>query len=114
MIDTTETENTFVPSNGRFNRAALRRHAIKVSNQIRGGKFTRVSEEFLNQIEASAESVIRKMRADVGSSVFGQVEPGDENFLTGVGKEHLAEQFNIWIAREIHRQSNNVRTGKTL
>lgn len=102
-----------VRSNGRFNRAALRRHALKVSQQTRAGKFQRVREEFLNSREAAVEAFFRKMRAPVSNAPLGQVEC-TEDFLTGEGKKALVEMFNKWIAGEIHNAVNEVRVGKTL
>lgn len=96
-----------------FNRRAIKRHALKVSKQVRAGKFTRVSEDFLNNVCAAAESRWRALLAEVPNESFGQVEP-TEQFLTSAGKKKLAENFNVFIAREVHRQSKNVRVGKTL
>jgi len=97
-----------------FNRSAIRRQALKVSIEARNGKFKRVSQEFIDNVIASIESQFRKLDFTVTSAI-GQVDPGQGvEFLTGEGKRKLAKQFNIWIAREIHRQSNNVRVGQTL
>jgi hypothetical protein len=108
-------DSTITRSNGQFNRAAFKRHAIKVSNTVRQGKFTRVSESFINDVQAEIENAIRRLTAEVGNSPFGQVNPDPLNeFLTGAGKKRLCEAFNVFIASEIHRQSNKVRTGVTL
>ena len=99
---------------GRFNRAAMRRHALKVSKQSRSGKFTRVSEEFLNDRQAAIECAFRRLLAEVPNAPLGQVDSGDEKFLTGEGRRQLVANFNRWIANEIHSAVNKTRTGKTL
>lgn len=100
--------------NGKYNRSAIKRHALKVSNETRAGKFQRVSSEFFINVEAMIEAKIRDLRKEYlafnGNGV--DVTPGDQ-FLTGEGKAKLYEAFNIWVANEIHRQTKIVRTGKT-
>jgi hypothetical protein len=95
-----------------FNRSAVRHHALKVSRETRAGKFERVSQEFIDNVISQTEQKLRSFQFPVTSAV-GQVEP-EVQFLTGAGRKRLAELFNVWIAREIHRQANNVRVGKTL
>lgn len=100
-------------TNGYYNTAAIKRHAMKVSIETRSGKFSRVSEQFTNEVEASIEAFLRKMRAPVLSHTNLEVDC-TEDFLTGAGKKRLVEAFNLWVAGEIHRKSKDVRTGKTL
>jgi hypothetical protein len=107
-------EEKLTRRNGDYNTAAIKRQALLVSQKVRAGKFERVSSEFINNIEAAIEAKIRSFKLEV-SSPLGQVDPPEgEDFLTGAGKKKLIEAFTTWIAREIHRQSNNVRVGKTL
>ncbi len=109
-----QTETTELPrTNGDFNEAAIKRHAIAVTDQTRMGKFTRVSGQFVIDIEASIDAFIRKLRVET-VSFTGQTVPCDEQFLTGEGKKKLVEAFNIWIAGEIHRKTKDVRVGRTL
>jgi len=102
-------------TNGRFNRSAIKRHALKISDETRASKFTRVSTECYNNVEAAIEAKLREFRREYlafnGNGV--DITPGDQ-FLTGEGKAKLFEAFNIWIANEIHRQTKIIRTGKTL
>jgi hypothetical protein len=95
-----------------FIRSAVRKHALKVSRDTRASKFERVSQEFIDNVLAATEQKLRSFQLPV-TSAMGQVEP-DVQFLTGAGRKRLAELFNVWVAREIHRQANNVRVGKTL
>lgn len=96
-----------------YNRSALRRHALKVSDTQRRGKFTRVSEEFLDGIVAEIENERRRLRATVQNGLHDPV-PVDENFLTGAGSEALVADFNEWVGKTIARRVHQTRTGKTL
>lgn len=110
---TVSTEVAPKPPPPQFNRTAIKRHALKVSQETRNGKFERVSSEFINTAIAHIESEIRSMRINVQNTPFGQVEAVEE-FLTGEGKRKLAEAFNIWVGNLIYRRCNSIRTGKTL
>jgi hypothetical protein len=109
------TEPTFNPSNGRFNRAAIKRHFKLVSEVTRAGKFTRVSEDAINRAEAAAETRIRSMLNQTANSpVGGTVKRVENTFLTGEGKERVLEAFNNAFAAEIQRIVNDTRTGHTI
>lgn len=97
-----------------YNRSAIKRHALKVSVETRQGKFTRVSSEFIADVEALIESKLRELRRPVLDFAGREVEPGEETFLTGEGKKRLVEAFNRFVANEIHRKIKDIRVGKTL
>lgn len=112
-----EMIDSIISTNGEFNRAAIRRQAMKVSKEVRRSKFTCVSEEFFNLVEADIEADFRRMRAELNLSVapLGTVAPTEgEKFLTGAGERKLIENFNLWIARRIQTRVNATRVGKTL
>ncbi len=100
-------------SNGRFNRAAIKRFALKISDETRAGKFQRISTEFLELVEASTEAALLTMRRPCLAFNGSAVDSGGEKFLTGEGERRLIAAFNEWIAGEIHRQTKDIRTGKT-
>lgn len=109
------TEATFNPSNGRFNRAAIKRHFKLVSTITRNGKFTRVSEEALDKAEAAAEVRIRAMLNQTANSPIGGTVIREENtFLTGKGAERVLQAFNNAFAAEIQRIVNDTRVGSTI
>lgn len=108
---THDIENSF-KLNTLLSRAALRHHALKVSQQCRQGKFTRVSQEFMDNVEAAIDSKLRSLLAGV-SNPYGQVEP-EKTFLTPAGRRKLLASFEKFIAREVHRQADKIRVGKTL
>ena len=95
-----------------FNKPAIKRQGLRVSNEIRNGKFTRVGKTFVEEVIAEIENDLRRMEAPL-SGALKTVET-DENFLTGKGLARLKAAFNKRIAREIQRKADNVRVGKTL
>lgn len=115
MSDTPQSSENESRTNGDFNRAAIKRHALRISTEVRQGKFSRVSEQFILEVEAAIEAKVRELRNRNVTSPLGPVDPAPEDsFLTGAGERKLIEAFRIWIAREIHAKANDVRTGKTL
>ena len=108
-------EPKFSPSNGRFNRAAIKRHFKLVSEVTRDGKFTRVSEDAIDRAEAAAETRIRAMLNQTANApVGGTVKRVEASFLTGDGRERVLEAFNNAFAAEIQRIVNDTRVGHTL
>lgn len=115
MSDAITQPDDFDPSRGRFNRAAIKRQAMKVSIEDRQGRFTRVSEEFIKNMEAVAEAKIRELAGATHSGRITTVPVADATvFLTGDGKQRLLEAFNHWFAVQIHREITKVMNGKTL
>jgi hypothetical protein len=97
-----------------FVRSAIRQHALDVSTKTRNGKFSRVSQEFVQDIIAEIEGKLATLRTPPSNAeVFGAVEPEVE-FLTGAGKKKLAKCFNTWVASTIYRKVQAARIGKTL
>lgn len=106
----------FNPSAGRYNRSALKKHFLKISEHTRGGKLRRVSKEAIDQAEARAEARIREMLSiTITSPIGGSVKPEEGvNFLTGKGKARLIEAFQNAIASDMQRMVNDIRVGKTI
>ena len=115
-METTTPKTEFNPSQGRFNRSALKNHFLKVSETTRGGKLSRVSKGALDELEARAEAKMRELlNLNITSPVGGSVKPTEGvNFLTGKGKARLVEAFQNFIASEAQRIVNDVRVGKTI
>ena len=112
-IETKPEPNTTVPrSNGKYNRVAIKRHALKVSKQTRKGKFSRVSSEFQEVVEVHIEAKLIELRREV-QSFSGEVVEVKENFLTGEGKARVAAAFNQYIGNLIHRLTKDIKVGKT-
>lgn len=54
--------NEQVKQSRRLNRSAVHSHALECSRRLRAGKFVRVSEDFLDAVEADVESMVRHLR----------------------------------------------------
>lgn len=114
-VPTPVTQDDFDPSRGRYIRAAIKRQAMKVSIEDRQGRFSRVSEDFIKQIEAIAETKIRELDGAKCTGRTCEVPlPDGVTFLTGDGKARLVAAFNKWLAVQVHREINKVMNGKTL
>lgn len=76
-----------------INRSAIKRYALKVSEQRRAGTFTRVSEEWLIAIETEVETAIRRV---VVSSAHDAVpsDPGADWFITGEATKRIEQRLN--------------------
>jgi len=91
--------------------ASTKRHALLCSEKLRAGKFTRVGEDFLQQIEAALESTARVL----GHAVTGEVLPTDEKFLTPEGERYVLDNVNTWIGKAIQKRVQaHPSLGKTL
>jgi hypothetical protein len=101
----------------KINRAAVKRFALQCSKERRAGKFQRVSQEFLDRVEAEVESAIRKVNGNVN---FGEVagQPllcSDETFLTPSAVEDLTNRINQVTLRIVQAAVQQHPTkGKTL
>lgn len=89
-------ETTVVRTQSVINRSAVKAYALTVSREKRAGKFTRVSEDFLNLVEAEVETVIRQVAVFHGPDTEGgPVEPDDEReFITGAALEKIRDRLN--------------------
>jgi menaquinone-dependent protoporphyrinogen IX oxidase len=57
-----------------INRASVKRYALYVAASSRAHKFTRVSQEFINDVEARVESTIRR----IGIAVTAPIQTKDK------------------------------------
>lgn len=98
-----ETETTTVKTQSLINRSAVKKFALKVSAEKRAGKFTRVSEEFLTQVEADLDSSIRQLNnADMSEM---SIPDNDASwFVTGHATAKAEERLNMLATSIIHRK----------
>jgi len=75
-----------------INRSAVKAFALGISAERKGGKFTRVSEDFLTSVEAEVESFIRKLNPTVG--IHGAPPNGEQTFVTRLAREKLESRLN--------------------
>jgi len=113
------TENATAPldlASGRhFNDSAIRAHALACSVAVKGGKFTRVSQEFIDEVHADIEALIREVRNKYPITVHEPVNTGDATFTTGALLDRVQEAINGAIGRLIQRKVQmQPSCGKTL
>ena len=112
-------EETLDLSSGRFlNESALRYHALRCSARFKGNRFTRVGQDFLDEVSADVEAILRELRSKhpTKQTGFDPLEP-DENSscVTGALSAKVATELNRLICRlvqlKVQRQPS---VGKTL
>jgi len=85
-------ETTITRTQSVINRSAVKAYALKVSKERRAGKFTRVGEDFLDQIEAEVEAVIRQTAGGPSSDVVIP-DPDHDVLITGTALQHFKEKL---------------------
>jgi hypothetical protein len=108
-------------SSGRFlNRSAIKIHALECSQKFRAGKFTRVGEDFLLEVESDVEALIRELRNKYPvREPWPTLEiPEERCFHSGNLCAKLAAEMNNLIGRliqlKVQRQpSCGVTLGRT-
>lgn len=84
-----------------INRSAVKSFALKVSKERRAGKFTRVSENFLIQVEAEVEAVIRRIQSCDSGTI---PDEGKGVFITGEAASRMREKLNAEAASIVSRK----------
>lgn len=110
------SENSRTRTQSVLNRASAKAYALKVSKERRAGKFTRVSEEFLEAVEADLESAIRRISV---ACVNEPVAPDEgASFVTklarGKAEEKLEELARAIIQSKVQRHPSLGTTLKTV
>ena len=87
-------------ASGRYlNESAIRSHALKCSQTYRAGKFTRVGEDFINEVKADTEALIRELRNKYRT--LHPELPADNTFVTQRLSDRLMAEVNNAIGRII-------------
>lgn len=98
-----------------LNRSAVKSFALEVSRAKRNGKFERVSTQFVKEIEATVEALIRDI-GPTGSPADGQDIPRSVDFLNRKAiRPKVEEKLNDAIRKIIIRKvCSHPSMGKTL
>lgn len=114
-MDITIVSNTADNASGRhFNGSAIRAHALECSNKIKGGKFTRVGQDFIDEVQADIECLVREIKNKYPVQVHEPV-PCDLKFTTGALMDRIEEALNLAIPRLIQNKvQRQPSCGKTL
>lgn len=85
------------------NRTAVHEHALRCSKAIRAGKFTRVGEAFLDEVDAEVERMVREIRNKYPVDELVP-DPSTSPYVTGLLMEKLRDEFNAAVARIVQRK----------
>jgi hypothetical protein len=104
-------------SSGRFlNETAIRDHALRCSARFKGNRFTRVGQDFLDEVQADVEMLVRNVRNQCTTTLHEPLEP-DENTscVTGALSDKVMTELNRLICRMIQNKVwKQPSCGKTL
>lgn len=97
-----------------LNKSAIKQHALNCAFKLRP-KFTRVGQDFIDEVEADVEAFIRGLLTDSMKDVAAGpvIEPTDD-FLTGALVEKFKPIVNRQVARIIQSKVWRQTTGVTL
>lgn len=99
-----------------LNTAAVKRYALTCSKAYKGGKFTRVGEDFLEEVEADVEALVRSIVTQHPAFLNPQLEtPTVELFVTGTLMDKIKKEVNSAIHRLIkNKVCKQPSVGKTI
>lgn len=100
-------DETIDLASGRFlNKSAIREHALECSKQFRAGMFTRVGSDFMDEVRADVECIIRELRNKAANNmVHPPLEiPEERSFVTGAISDKLDGVMNQLIGRIIQNK----------
>ena len=86
-----------------LNRAALKTHALACSKAFRAGKFTRMGEDFVAEVEADVEEILRDLKSKRPTQLHEPFQTCVQ-VVTGELKDALAEIFNDLVLRIIQNK----------
>lgn len=85
-----------------LNRSAVKKHALICSFARKGGRFTRVGEDFLIEVEVDVEALVRK--ALVTGYITEASVKTEDTFVTGALVDRLKEVLNTAVAQIIENK----------
>lgn len=99
----------------RLNGAAIREHALRCSKQFRAGKFTRVGEDFVDEVTAEVEAFVRDLRDNrIQTKLHAPLPPGELCLTTGALMDEVQHALNQYIGRLLQNKVQSQTTGCTL
>jgi len=91
-------------ASGRYlNESAIKEHALACSKQFRAGKFTRCGSDFVEEVKADVESVIREIRNKCLTKLHEPLAT-ELVFTTGALCDKLQPELNALTARIIQNK----------
>lgn len=100
---------------GDLNISAIKGHALACSKAHRASRFTRVGADFLSEIEAEVEAVVRDLQFNRFPQGMNDVLPTERTFVTGALLEKIREALDAAVARMIQSKvGKQPSVGRTL
>lgn len=87
-----------------LNESALKRHALACSKANKSGRFTRVGQDFLDEIEAEVEALVRDLRNNRFPVQVNAPLATEECFVKEALLEKVKDALNQAIARIIQQR----------
>lgn len=87
-----------------LNRTAVREYALHVSEKVRNGKFTRVSDEFINAVEAELSALIRRTGDGAGDFLPGDMPHVNDCFVTGDAVHKMRNALDNFVQLVVYRK----------
>lgn len=102
-----------------LNEKAIREYALRCSARFRANKFTRVGEDFIDEVKADVEATVRELRKQCATTLhaplYAQTVEDPPDFVTGAMLRKIEVEFNGIVARIIQNKVQRQPTvGKTL
>lgn len=98
-----------------LNQSAIKKHALVCSKAHKCGKFTRVGQDFLDEVNAEVEALVRDLRNTRFPSGMHDPLSTDESFVTGPLLEKVRQALNAAIGRIVQSKvSKQPSVGVTL
>lgn len=104
-------------ASGRFlNESAIRNHALRCSAKFKCNRFTRVGQDFLDEVSADVEAWLRELRNKYPTRIFEPLEPDEKtSCVTGALCDKIGVELNYAICRLIQlKVQSQPSCGKTL
>jgi hypothetical protein len=87
-----------------LNQSAIRKHALACAQAHRNGRFTRVGQDFMDEVNAEVEAIVRDLaHTRFPTQIHAPLE-SPEQFVTGPLLEKVREALNSAIARLIQNK----------
>lgn len=102
-------------ASGRYlNESAIREHALKCSAAYRANRFTRVGEDFIEEVKADVEMLVRNVKSKF-NTLHPTLPAENTTFTTGALGDKVMGELNNAIGRLIQNKvQSQPSCGKTL
>jgi hypothetical protein len=98
-----ETKIIDIASGRYLNESAIKDHALACSKKFRAGKFTRCGVDFIDEIKADVEAVIRELRNKHLVKLHDPLET-ELVFTTGALCDKIQPELNAMVSRIIQNK----------